>query len=231
MKAVYVRDDLFVCVCDDKGHQCFEESTSSHGGVEEMRRLGLHDKTVLAARDHRGGRTVGQTDDRHALTARYRYRIHDLTAIGLEGHCRQNIARTGPGDIIDCETAISWNGVNAAERHIGEVGKVPGERVIDADPQNIGMPCLDDGVGGSLDAAGVRGCKGLFDIVFTDGPVANYRDVKGSDQVRTARFNARLREKGILKPPGKVYPCLALTEADLEQTVDAISYTAANIDG
>lgn len=84
-----------------------------------------------------------------------------------------------------------------------------------------------------LDAAGhahqIVGDPTLFDVLFTDRPVANYRDVMAADGSKSSAFNARLREKGIFKSPGKVYPSLALTQADLDQTVDAIAYAARDL--
>ncbi|SPH23341.1 Glutamate-1-semialdehyde 2,1-aminomutase [Defluviimonas aquaemixtae] len=77
-----------------------------------------------------------------------------------------------------------------------------------------------------LDAAGVAhriiGHPTLFDIVFTDRDVRTYRDVLSADAGISARFNTVLRENGVFKSPGKVYPCLALTEADFEMTEAAI---------
>jgi len=67
----------------------------------------------------------------------------------------------------------------------------------------------------------------LFDVVFTDAPVRNYRDWLKGDAEVNGRFNAVLREKGILKAPGKLYPCLAITEDDIAQTVEAIEAAAA----
>ncbi|NNJ75244.1 MAG: aminotransferase class III-fold pyridoxal phosphate-dependent enzyme [Anderseniella sp.] len=70
----------------------------------------------------------------------------------------------------------------------------------------------------------------LFDVLFTSGKINDYRDVYKADAARNLRFNKLLREKGIFKSPGKLYPCLALTDADIEQTVDAISYAAGKLD-
>ncbi len=70
----------------------------------------------------------------------------------------------------------------------------------------------------------------LFDVLFTSRKIKDYRDVYKADAARNLRFNKLLREKGIFKSPGKLYPCLALTDADIEQTVDAISYAAAKLD-
>ena len=77
-----------------------------------------------------------------------------------------------------------------------------------------------------LDAAGIDhrivGHPMLFDVVFTDRNVRSYRDVAAADTKRSAAFNAALRANGIFKSPGKVYPCLALTEEDFAMTEAAI---------
>ncbi|MEZ5747280.1 MAG: aminotransferase class III-fold pyridoxal phosphate-dependent enzyme [Paracoccaceae bacterium] len=77
-----------------------------------------------------------------------------------------------------------------------------------------------------LDAAGIDhrivGHPMLFDVVFTDRNVRSYRDVAAADTQRSAAFNAALRTNGIFKSPGKVYPCLALTEEDFAMTEAAI---------
>ncbi len=63
----------------------------------------------------------------------------------------------------------------------------------------------------------------LFDVVFIDAPVRNYRDVLSADDDRNSAFNAALRKNGVLKSPSKLYPSLALDEADLQHTEDAIT--------
>ena len=70
----------------------------------------------------------------------------------------------------------------------------------------------------------------LFDVVFTDAPVRNYRDWLKGDAGVNGQFNKVLREKGILKSPTKLYPCLALTEDDLAQTIEAIEAAAATLE-
>ena len=72
----------------------------------------------------------------------------------------------------------------------------------------------------------VVGHPALFDVLFTDEPVRNYRDVLRADTERQARFNASLRRDGVLKSPGKVYPSLALTEADFDLTNSALAAAA-----
>lgn len=68
----------------------------------------------------------------------------------------------------------------------------------------------------------VVGHPSLFDVVFVERPVNNYRDVLAADAGLAARFNQSLRAGGIFKSSAKYYPSLALTEADLSQTEDAI---------
>ncbi len=75
----------------------------------------------------------------------------------------------------------------------------------------------------------VVGHPTLFDVVFTDQTVRDYRHVQQSDTNRNAKFNVVLRAEGIFKSPGKTYPSLALMEADFEQTDRAISVAAKAI--
>ncbi len=69
-----------------------------------------------------------------------------------------------------------------------------------------------------LEAAGapfqIVGHPTLFEVVFTERPVRDYRDVFAAHAARGAAFNAALRREGVFKSPGKTYPCLALGEAD-----------------
>lgn len=85
----------------------------------------------------------------------------------------------------------------------------------------------------SLEEAGIAhrivGDPTLFDVVFTDKPVTDYRDVFHADAAASDRFNKCLREKGIFKSPGKTYPSLALTSADLTLTFEAIDYAARHM--
>ena len=76
----------------------------------------------------------------------------------------------------------------------------------------------------------VCGDETLFDIYFTDSACRDYRSAKHDDPRRNTLYNDTLRAHGVFKSPGKLYPSLALTEADLDQTraavekaVDAIS--------
>ncbi len=86
-----------------------------------------------------------------------------------------------------------------------------------------------------LGAAGVAhrivGHPTLFDVVFTDREIRTYRDVLAADAQKNAKFNAALREMGVFKSPGKVYPSLALTEDDFALTDAAIAKAVQVIAG
>ena len=77
----------------------------------------------------------------------------------------------------------------------------------------------------------IVGDETLFEVVFTDRDIRDYRDVLKADQTRAAAFNAVLRDAGLFKSPGKTYPCLALTAQDLDQTRTAYGRAAAAIAG
>jgi glutamate-1-semialdehyde 2,1-aminomutase len=67
----------------------------------------------------------------------------------------------------------------------------------------------------------VTGVPPLFDVVFAGGEIRNYRDTLRGDAKKMATFNRLLRERGILKGESKYYVSLTLTEADIQQTLDA----------
>ena len=66
----------------------------------------------------------------------------------------------------------------------------------------------------------------LFDVMFSDQPISDYRDLGRTDKTLQSAFNASLRKSGILKSPAKLYPHLALTEDDLALTQAAIERAA-----
>ena len=85
---------------------------------------------------------------------------------------------------------------------------------------------LQDMQSDALTKAGVPhqicGDETLFDIFFTKAACRDYRSAKHDDPARNAAYNASLRKNGIFKSPGKLYPSLAVTEADLEHTKNAV---------
>lgn len=85
-------------------------------------------------------------------------------------------------------------------------------------------------IGNELGSRGIPyqivGQESLFDVVFTEQSISNYRDVQAGDTAMAAAYNQSLRSSGIFKSPGKMYPSLALTETDMRETEAAISVAA-----
>lgn len=88
------------------------------------------------------------------------------------------------------------------------------------------MRALDEAFGEAGIPAQVTGLPVLFDVVFTARPVRDYRDVLAADAARLRRFNAILREHGILKGESKFYISLAHDEEDIARTSAAIAAAA-----
>jgi len=78
----------------------------------------------------------------------------------------------------------------------------------------------------ALNKAGIAhqlvGDETLFDIIFTDQPCLDYRSTKHQRPEQAALYNQVLRQHGVLKSPSKLYPSLAITQADLSQTEAAV---------
>ncbi len=91
------------------------------------------------------------------------------------------------------------------------------------------MTAIDD----HLSAAGIEhrivGDPVLFDVVFAPDRVVDYRGVLKGDQDMAGHFNRLLRENGILKSESKMYPSLALTDADLDRTIEAVALAARTL--
>jgi glutamate-1-semialdehyde 2,1-aminomutase len=68
----------------------------------------------------------------------------------------------------------------------------------------------------------VLGDAPMFDIVFTDREVRDYRSAVG-DEAMMKRCNTLLRERGILKSESKYYISTAHTDEDVSATLDAFA--------
>ncbi len=68
--------------------------------------------------------------------------------------------------------------------------------------------------------AQVIGESTVFDIVFTERPVIDYRAWLTADAARMKAFNAGCLARGVLKGTQKIYVSLAHTEADVERTLE-----------
>jgi len=88
-------------------------------------------------------------------------------------------------------------------------------------------------ISNALDGAGIAhrivGHPSLFDVLFTSNDVHTYRDVQAADASLNAAFNKTLRAHGVFKSPGKLYPHLALEEADFELTQTALDAAVAGL--
>jgi glutamate-1-semialdehyde 2,1-aminomutase len=61
----------------------------------------------------------------------------------------------------------------------------------------------------------------LFDIIFAEGEISDYRAGLRQDADALRRFNLALRHEGVLKGDTKFYVSTAHDEADVRKTLDA----------
>jgi glutamate-1-semialdehyde 2,1-aminomutase len=78
--------------------------------------------------------------------------------------------------------------------------------------------------------AQVIGDAPMFDIVFTDREVKDYRSAQG-DEATMKRCNTLLREHGILKSESKYYVSTVHTDEDVRVTLDAFAKSIAALRG
>jgi glutamate-1-semialdehyde 2,1-aminomutase len=67
--------------------------------------------------------------------------------------------------------------------------------------------------------AQVSGEPPVFDIIFTDQPVVDYRATLTADRRRIALFNEECLRRGVVKAVNKIYVSLAHTPADVDETL------------
>ena len=84
---------------------------------------------------------------------------------------------------------------------------------------------LMDGISERIRAAKlpaqVIGEPPLFDVIFAEGDIQDYRGTMRSDVKMQGAINRSLFASGILKGESKYYLSLAHTEADIKNTLDA----------
>ena len=61
----------------------------------------------------------------------------------------------------------------------------------------------------------------MFDVVFTDHTIENYRDTLDRDKEKLIRFTNLLRDRGIFKNNAKYYVSTSHGEKEVEQTLEA----------
>ena len=69
--------------------------------------------------------------------------------------------------------------------------------------------------------AKVVGIGPLFDVLFTDSDVTDYRSFQRADSALQARFNALLSKEGVFKGSSKYYVSTAHSDSDVAQTISA----------
>ena len=78
-------------------------------------------------------------------------------------------------------------------------------------------------------AARVSGEAPVFDIVFTDREVVDYRATLTADRDRIRRFNEECVRHGVVKAVNKIYVSLAHTDADVDETLGVFERILAGI--
>ena len=98
--------------------------------------------------------------------------------------------------------------------------------------RGIGQALIDmhhEVLGGAGIAHRICGDPTLFDVYFTDQDCADYRSARHDAPARNATWNDVLRQEGLFKAAGKLYPSLAISEDDLAATRAAMRKAAAEI--
>jgi glutamate-1-semialdehyde 2,1-aminomutase len=69
----------------------------------------------------------------------------------------------------------------------------------------------------------------VFDIVFTDSAVVDYRATLTADRRRIALFNEECLRRGVVKAVNKIYVSLAHTDADVDETLGVFDAALAAV--
>jgi glutamate-1-semialdehyde 2,1-aminomutase len=77
--------------------------------------------------------------------------------------------------------------------------------------------------------AQVSGEPPVFDIIFTDRPVVDYRTTLTADRRRIALFNEECVKRGVVKAANKIYVSLAHTDADVDETLGVFDAALAAV--
>ena len=76
-------------------------------------------------------------------------------------------------------------------------------------------------------AARVSGEPPVFDILFTDRDVVDYRATLTADRTRIRLFNEECVRRGVVKAVNKIYVSLAHTDADVNETLEIFDHVLA----
>ena len=69
----------------------------------------------------------------------------------------------------------------------------------------------------------------MFDLIFTDQPIIDYRATLTADRQRIRWFNEELVRRGAVKAVNKIYVSLAHSEADVEETLTIFDHALAAV--
>jgi glutamate-1-semialdehyde 2,1-aminomutase len=78
-------------------------------------------------------------------------------------------------------------------------------------------------------AAQVTGEPPVFDVLFTDRPIVDYRATLTADRTRLAIFNEECLRRGVLKGTQKIYVSLAHTDEDIDTTLEVFEAALAKV--
>jgi glutamate-1-semialdehyde 2,1-aminomutase len=78
-------------------------------------------------------------------------------------------------------------------------------------------------------AAQVSGEPPVFDIIFTDSAVVDYRATLTADRRRIALFNEECLKRGVIKAANKIYVSLAHGDADVDETLTVFDEALAAV--
>ena len=157
------------------------------------------------------GKIIGGGFPLAAIAGRREIMAHfDKSKVGSEGFLMQIGTLSG-------NPIASIAGLKTLEilRRPGSYEKLRdnGQRIMDFASKNLTKQGIDHKIVGD---------QTLFDILFTNADISNYRDVQKNNMKQYDLFNKVLKSNAIFKPIGKMYVSLALTEEDLAQTEMAI---------
>ncbi len=162
----------------------------------------------------------------------------DLGTVGkIMGGGYALAAVLGRADIL----AVFDRGISDDETYVNQIGTLNGNPVACAAGLATLAVMREEGTYDKIREAGaairsalvdichengvaVQNCgeDAIFDVYFSDQPVANYRDTLAADRDMMSRFNAGLLERGILKGPQKYYPSAVHAEEDIDKTIQAM---------
>jgi glutamate-1-semialdehyde 2,1-aminomutase len=137
-------------------------------------------------------------------------------------------ARRGHGDYVAYTGTYSGNAVSAAAalaavRELDRPGTY--ERLYEVGRRL--MTSLDAALADAGIAARLVGEPPAFEVWFTSEPVVDFRSSLAADRARHARFTELLLERGVLKAHEKFFVSTALTDADVDYTIDVFRDAAA----